>query len=124
MRTSIISVSCELLQAFTTGSVNHCGQLGVILMAETARGAAGVHPAMPVIPDKDFNVQDYGAIGDNAATNTAAIQSAINAASGHGGGIVEVPKGAYWCGPLKFARKVNLHLDDGATLGLLNRYWF
>ncbi len=39
-----------------------------------------------------FNVQDYGAVGDSTTNDTAAIQSAINAAVENGGGMVYFPR--------------------------------
>lgn len=41
-----------------------------------------------------LNVKDYGAVGDGAADDTAAIQSAINAVGGQGG-VVFIPPGDY-----------------------------
>jgi len=41
------------------------------------------------------NVQDFGAKGDGVANDTAAIQSAIDAAISAGGGIVFFPRGRY-----------------------------
>ena len=80
---------------------------------------AAVAPALPVIPDGICNVTNYGAVGDGVATNTAAIQAAINAASAAGGGVVEIPKGIYLCGPIELASKINLHLAEGALLRML-----
>ena len=80
---------------------------------------AEVNPAPPVIPNKVFNVQNYGAVGDGVATNSAAIQAAISAASAAGGGVVEIPAGIYLCGPIQLASKINLHLDAGALLRML-----
>ena len=82
--------------------------------------------AAPVLPSINTNNvftitnAPYGAIGDGVATNTAAIQSAINAAArAAGGGTVEVPPGIFLCGPLSFSNFVNLQLDAGAVLRLL-----
>lgn len=44
---------------------------------------------------KVFNVRDYGAKGDNATDDTAAIQAAINACATAGGGNVYFPAGQY-----------------------------
>ncbi len=88
------------------------------IVGAQALPAAGA-PALPAIPEKVFNVMNYGADGDGLATNTEAIQSAINAASATGGGVVEIPKGTYLCGPIKLASKINLHLDAGALLRML-----
>ncbi len=76
-------------------------------------------PALPVIPSHHFSVLDYGAAGDGVATNTVAMQAAIDAAGLAGGGTVEVPAGIFLCGPIRFASSVRLQLDDGAVLRML-----
>jgi len=78
-------------------------------------------PALPNIPNGIFNVTNYGALGDGATANTAAIQSAIDAASASGGGTVEIPMApsAYLCGPFKLANNINLQINDGAILRML-----
>src|ERR1035441_10381599 len=91
--------------------------VGAMLFAQTVQ--ASVNPAPPVIPDKIFNVQNYGAIGNGMATNTAAIQAAINAASTADGGVVEIPAGIFLCGPIQLASKINLRLEAGALLRML-----
>lgn len=42
-----------------------------------------------------FNVRDFGAVGNGVANDTTPIQTAINAASAVGGGIVFLPAGVY-----------------------------
>ena len=87
----------------------------VLVFATTVQAT----PELPKIPDTIFNVKKYGAVGDGVATETAAIQSAIDAASKAGGGIVEIPAGTFLSGPLHFASQINLHLDSGALLRML-----
>ena len=82
-------------------------------------GRAYQTPALPQIPEKVFSVKTFGAVGDGVATNTVAIQSAIDAASAAGGGVVEIPPGIYLCGPIQLASKINLHLNAGALLRML-----
>jgi len=63
-----------------------------------------------------YDVRQYGAMGDGAAKDTAAIQKAINAAARAGGGTVVVPAGRYLSGTIHLKSYVTLHLDNGATL--------
>ena len=80
---------------------------------------SAVVPELPVIPAATFNITRYGAKGDGVATNTPAIQAAIDAASRAGGGTVEVPPGIFLSGPMRLASGINLHMDAGATLRML-----
>ena len=58
-----------------------------------------------------WNVRDFGAKGDGAADDTAAVQSAIDK-----GGEVYLPPGVYSCGTLYLRSGGGLRLDDGATI--------
>lgn len=78
-----------------------------------------IRPALPEIPDRHFNVRDHGAKGDGVADDTAALQSAIDAARHAGGGLVEIPAGVYLSGPLQLVSRLNLHLASDATLRML-----
>ena len=78
-----------------------------------------------VNPNNVYNVKTgYGATGNGSADDTAAIQNAINAATGAGGGVVEVPSGTYMINlgyqsgeiGLLMKSNVTLQLDAGATL--------
>ena len=80
---------------------------------------AFANPTLPTIPDRIFNVKDFGARGDNEMDNTVAIQKAIDAAQTSGGGMVIVPDGVYLCGPLQFASNLALQIDSGATVKML-----
>ncbi len=44
-----------------------------------------------------INVKDFGAVGDGVVDDTAAIQSALNAAATAGGNVVQIPAGTYKC---------------------------
>ena len=63
-----------------------------------------------------FNVIDFGAKGDGATKDTAAIQRAIDAATVAGGGEVLLPKGIYLCGSVFLKSGVDFHLAEGAVL--------
>ena len=64
----------------------------------------------------DFNVRDFGAKGNGAAKDTAAIQSAIDTATAKGGGRVVFADGTFLSGALRLKSGVELHIDRTATL--------
>ena len=71
---------------------------------------------------KVFNIKDYGAVGDGTATETEAVQKAIDACHAAGGGTVWVPAGDYVIGTIILKSNIALSLDYGASLlGSLNR---
>ncbi|MEQ8556535.1 MAG: glycoside hydrolase family 28 protein [Cyclobacteriaceae bacterium] len=68
-----------------------------------------------------FNIKDFGAVGDSVTLDTKAIQSAIDACTSSGGGLVWVPAGDYIMGTIQLKSNVTLSLDYGASLlGSLN----
>ncbi len=83
--------------------------------------ASATAPTFPTIPNVVFSATAYGAVGDGATDNTAALQAAINAAKAAGGGIVELPpaSAAYLTGPLTLSSNIDLQIDGGATLQAL-----
>lgn len=62
-----------------------------------------------------FNVMQFGARGDGKSKDTAAIQSAIDAA-GRSGGTVIFPGGKYLSGTLRLKSSVTLYFGPGSTL--------
>jgi len=61
------------------------------------------------------NVLDYGAVGDDAASNTTALQAALNALSS--GGTLYVPEGIYRCGALTVPNNnTEIVMEPGAVL--------
>jgi hypothetical protein len=60
------------------------------------------------------SVDDFGAVGDGATNDSAAIQAAINAVSAQGGGIVFFPHGTYLCSGLSWPNSVVL-CGEGQT---------
>ena len=75
-----------------------------------------VLPASVLAGGATFNIKQYGAAGDGAHMDTAALQQAIDAAVNAGGGIVLFPAGRYLSASLDLKSHVTLQLDEGATL--------
>jgi len=73
-------------------------------------------PALPDIPERSFDVRDYGAQPEGRGPGGAAIREALRAAGAAGGGRVRVPPGRWATGPLELPSRTALQLDAGATL--------
>jgi hypothetical protein len=63
-----------------------------------------------------YNVQEYGASGQKNADATPAIQKAVDACAGAGGGLVLLPSGEYTCGTITMRSHIRLLLEAGCTL--------
>jgi hypothetical protein len=86
-------------------------------MAVHTTGAQGQTVPMPCAGMRTaFDVKQYGAKGDGASIDTAAINRAIEAASSSGGGTVHFPSGTYACYSIQLKSNVALCLDQGATI--------
>lgn len=85
---------------------------------------------LPVIAATVFRtdtvlITAYGARADGYSLCTEAINKAIDAISGRGGGVVVIPSGLWISGPLVLKSNVNLHLRENALLQFttdLNQY--
>ncbi len=78
--------------------------------------AALVGLALRIAASPVFDPMDYGAKGDGVSIDTPAIQAAIDAAAGAGGGTVHLPAGTYLSYSVRLRSHINLHLGPGATL--------
>ena len=71
----------------------------------------------PTFPDRDFNVTDYGAVGDGVTDCNPAFKKAISTCTKAGGGRVVVPKGTFLTnGPIHLDNNVNFHVTKNATI--------
>jgi len=75
-----------------------------------------LRPARPQIPDRTFNLADFGAVGDGHTLNTAAFQKAIAAVKAAGGGRLVVPAGVFVTAPFTLCSALDLHLAAGAVI--------
>lgn len=72
--------------------------------------------AKPVFKKDTFNILKFGAVADGITLNSAAINKAIDACSAKGGGVVLIPTGLWYTGPIVLKSNVNLHLAKNAVL--------
>lgn len=69
-----------------------------------------------LLASADYNVKDYGAVGDGKTLDSPAINAAIEAAEAAGGGRVVLPAGTYLSGSIRLKDNIELHLTPGATI--------
>lgn len=84
--------------------------------------AAGARSKAAVTGDdlgaRVYNIRSYGAKGDKATLDTAAVQAAIDACARDGGGTVLVPAGTFTIGTVELKSNVTLHIaSSGKLLG-------
>ncbi|MDR3189499.1 MAG: glycoside hydrolase [Prevotellaceae bacterium] len=65
---------------------------------------------------KDYDVQEFGAVGDGVFLNSCVIQHAIDYVHAHGGGRLVFSPGTYVTGSIYLKSNVTLHIEQGATL--------
>ena len=70
----------------------------------------------PVFPERSVSLLDYGGKGDGRFLNTEAFDKAMNTLSEAGGGVLMVPEGVWFTGPIVFRSNINLHLEKGALI--------
>ena len=83
--------------------------MGIVAFAFTRHLDAASTPVV-------FNVKDYGATGKKGDNALPAIQRAIDACAGAGGGMVYLPPGEYTSGQIRLRSHVRFHIEGGATL--------
>ncbi len=75
----------------------------------------------PVFPENEFNVLDFGAVGDSTTNSLPAITRAIDKCSNAGGGKIIIPAGQYFMnGPIHLKSNIHLYLEEGARIFFTN----
>jgi len=70
----------------------------------------------PVFKNKTYNILDFGGKSGGIFDNTQVFKKAIQKCTKNGGGIVLVPAGKYFTGPIHLDNNVNLHLAEGSEI--------
>jgi polygalacturonase len=105
--------------------IRSCGitvaALGVVLgiAGKTFADEPATRPVaipVPVIPDKIFNVMDYGASGRGEIDDTAHLQAAIDACAAAGGGTVLLPRGGVFLSNALTVTASHTHIQIDGTL--------
>jgi polygalacturonase len=82
-----------------------------------ARAAAiRARVTVPVFPDREFPIVQFGAREGGVADCSDAFRRAIAACAAAGGGHVVVPPGRFLTGPIHLDDRVDLHLEREATV--------
>ncbi|MFU8851798.1 glycoside hydrolase family 28 protein [Micromonospora sp. SL1-18] len=102
------------VRASETAELEPGASTGADAWSDVGRVIRNVKP--PCFPQRDFDITDYGAVGDGVTPATAAIRAAIEACTASGGGRVVVPAGTFLTGAVHLRDDVNLYVSDGATL--------
>ncbi|HXE42942.1 MAG TPA: glycosyl hydrolase family 28 protein, partial [Candidatus Baltobacteraceae bacterium] len=70
----------------------------------------------------NYDIRDFGAVGDDQTINTKAIQDAIDTCTSNGGGTVLVPNGKFRTGTIQLKDNVTIHFSpSGEIVGSTNR---
>lgn len=71
---------------------------------------------LPIFKTDTFNILDFGAVADGSTKNTQAFQKTIKACSENHGGVVLVPSGKWFTGPIHLKSNINFHITKGAEI--------
>lgn len=92
--------------------------LALPLMASASSIGEFYMPAVarPAIPANIVKLTDFGAKGDGTELCTEAFAQAMKALSAKGGGILEVPAGIWFTGPIQFENNIELRTSAGTLI--------
>lgn len=83
-----------------------------------------VHPSLPQIPDLEVMLTDFGAVDGD--TCSEAFTAAINYLDSLGGGVLHVPAGEWFTGPIILRSHIELNLQKDARVKFIpemSLYW-
>jgi polygalacturonase len=81
-----------------------------------------IAPAQPKIPSRKFSLKDFGAVPDGKTSSSDAFRRAIVAVEKAGGGVLVVPAGEYFTGPIDLCSRFDLRLERGARLVFSDKF--
>lgn len=95
-----------------------CAETNRFRHQEISVAAPFTMPAIkiPMFPEREFVVTEFGATEGGKANSSEAIHNAIAACHATGGGKVVIPRGKWLTGKVHLQSNVNLHLAEGAIL--------
>ena len=70
----------------------------------------------PSIPSTRVSLTDYGAVPDGVTFCTDAFRDAIDELSRRGGGVLDVPAGIWFTGPIGLQSHIELHLEKNSII--------
>lgn len=72
--------------------------------------------SVPSFSENEFNIIDFGAVGNGITNNTEIFSKVIDSCFNFGGGKIIVPAGMWLTGPIILKSNINLHLERGAHI--------
>ncbi len=77
---------------------------------------------IPVIPDYQVEITQFGAVGDGLIDNSSAFREAISSCCKAGGGTILVPAGQWLTGPIHLKSNLRLLLEKDAVIRFSSRF--
>jgi len=69
-----------------------------------------------ILSAKDYNVKDYGAVGDGKIIDSPAINKLLQQVASEGGGTIVFPSGVYLCYSIHLQSNITIQLEEDAVI--------